>query len=56
MSDVNGQQPSEKRKFVNRWKESFQEMVSDHGQLNLELRMEVYVFNVMNKQISETRK
>ena len=42
--------------FVNRWKESFQEIVSDHGQLNLELHMEEVDFNVMNKEISETRK
>jgi len=42
--------------FVNRWKEVFQEILSDHSQLNLELRMEVFVFNVMKKEISETRK
>jgi len=41
--------------FVNGWKESFQEIVSDHGQLNLEPRMEEFVFNVMNKEISEKR-
>ena len=41
--------------FVNRWKESLQEIVSDHGQLNLELRMEEFVSNVMNKEISETK-
>ena len=51
---MNGQQVSAKRMFVDRWNERFQEIVSDHGQLNLEHRMEEFVFNVMNKEISET--
>jgi predicted transcriptional regulator len=52
--DMNGQLISEKRKLMDRWKESFQEKLNNHAQLNLELRMEEVDFNVTNKEISET--
>ena len=54
MLDANGQLICEKRKLKGRWKESFHEKLNDHGQLNLELRMEEADFNVTNNEISET--
>jgi hypothetical protein len=50
MLDVNGQQLSEKKNLMDGWKESFQEKLSDHGQLNLEVHMEEIDCNVTNKE------
>jgi hypothetical protein len=46
---VNGQQLSEKKKLIDKWKESLKKKLSDRGQLNLEIRMEEIDCNVMNK-------
>jgi hypothetical protein len=51
--DMNGQLICEKRKLTDRWKESFQEKLNDHGQFNLELRMGEVDFSVTYKEISE---
>jgi hypothetical protein len=36
-----------------RWKEIFQEKLSEQVKLNLELHMEEFDFNVTNKEMSE---
>ena len=54
--DVNGQLVPEEAKLMDRWKESFQEKLSDHVELNLELHIEEEKvdFNVTNKGKNET--
>lgn len=52
--DVNGQLISEKAKLMDRWKEGFQEKLSEHGKLNLEHRMEKFDTKMMNNDKSVT--
>jgi len=43
-----------RKKLMDRWKESFQEKLSDHGQLNLEIRTKKLIVMWQIRKKSET--